>query len=83
MEALFGVSAEVGTLGLSLYVLGLAIGPMSLAPLSEYFGRSPIYITSYGIFLLYLVGTALVKNLGGFLALSPLGSVYKCYDCKF
>jgi len=35
MEALFGVSAEAGTLGLSLYVLGLAWGPMSLAPLSE------------------------------------------------
>lgn len=31
----FGVSSEVGTLGLSLYVLGLALGPMSIAPLSE------------------------------------------------
>lgn len=31
----FGVSEEVGTLGLSLYVLGLAFGPMTLAPLSE------------------------------------------------
>lgn len=35
MEKTFGVSAEVGTLGLSLYVLGLALGPMGLAPLSE------------------------------------------------
>lgn len=35
MEMIFGVSAEVGTLGLSLYVLGLALGPMTLAPLSE------------------------------------------------
>lgn len=31
----FGVSTEVGTLGLSMYVLGLALGPMTLAPLSE------------------------------------------------
>lgn len=30
-----GVSSEIGTLGLSLYVLGLAFGPMTLAPLSE------------------------------------------------
>lgn len=30
-----GVSSEVGVLGLSLYVLGLALGPMTLAPLSE------------------------------------------------
>jgi hypothetical protein len=35
MERLFGASNEVGTLGLSLYVLGLAVGPMTLAPLSE------------------------------------------------
>ncbi len=32
----FGVSSEVGTLGLSLCVLGFALGPMTLAPLSEY-----------------------------------------------
>lgn len=32
----FGVSGEVGTLGLSLCVLGFALGPMTLAPLSEY-----------------------------------------------
>lgn len=31
----FGVSSEVGTLGLSTYVGGLALGPMVLAPLSE------------------------------------------------
>ena len=35
MEKIFGVSAEAGTLGLSLYVLRLALGPMTLAPLSE------------------------------------------------
>ena len=32
----FGVSGEVGTLGLSLCILGFALGPMTLAPLSEY-----------------------------------------------
>jgi len=30
-----GVSSGTATLGLSLYVLGLALGPMTLAPLSE------------------------------------------------
>lgn len=64
-----GVSTEVATLGLSLCVLGFAFGPMTLAPLSEYYGRSPIYIISYGINLLFLVGTALVSTLGGFLVL--------------
>jgi len=76
MEATFGVSAEVGTLGLSLYILGLSFGPMTLAPLSEYFGRSPIYIISYGVFLLFLLGSALVKNLGGFLVLRILSGIF-------
>ena len=72
----FSVSSEVATLGLSLYVLGLALGPMTLAPLSEYYGRSPIYIISYGIFLLFLLGTALVQNLGGFLALRIISGLF-------
>lgn len=72
----FGVSTEVGTLGLSLYILGLALGPMTLAPLSEYFGRSAVYILSYGIFLLFLVGSALVQNLAGFLVLRILSGIF-------
>ena len=32
----FEVSTEVGTLGLSMCILGFALGPMTLAPLSEY-----------------------------------------------
>ena len=65
----FAVSSTVATLGLSMYVLGLAFGPMTLAPLSEYYGRSPIYIYSYAINLLLIACTALVKNVGGFLVL--------------
>jgi MFS family permease len=64
-----GVSPHVATLGLSLYVLGLAFGPMTLAPLSEYFGRRPVYIVSYGIFLLLLLATTYVETLAPFLVL--------------
>jgi MFS family permease len=64
-----GVSAHVATLGLSLYVLGLAFGPMTLAPLSEYYGRRPVYIVSYGIFLILLLATSHVEKLAPFLVL--------------
>ena len=64
-----GVSPHIAILGLSMYVLGLAFGPMSLAPLSEYYGRKPVYIVSYGIFLLLLLGTTYVESLGPFLIL--------------
>lgn len=72
----FSASSEVATLGLSLYVLGLALGPMVLAPLSEYFGRRAVYIVSYGVFLAFLLGTALVRDLGGFLALRLISGLF-------
>lgn len=75
-EESFNVSSEVGVLGLSLYVLGLALGPMTIGPLSEYFGRTLLYLVPYGIFLLFLVGTALVTNLGGFLVLRLLSGLF-------
>ena len=72
----FNISSQVGILGLSLYVLGLAFGPMTLAPLSEYYGRSPLYIIPYGTFLLCLAGTALVKSLAGFFVLRFLSGLF-------
>lgn len=63
------VSHQVATLGLSIYILGLALGPMSLAPLSEYFGRRPVYVISYAIFLALLLGTTFAESLAGFLVL--------------
>ncbi|KAL1638938.1 hypothetical protein SLS58_008396 [Diplodia intermedia] len=63
----WGLSPEGGTLGLSLYVLGLAFGPMTLAPLSEYYGRRPIYIYSYFIFLCCLAASAVVPSLAVFI----------------
>ncbi|KAI9641898.1 hypothetical protein NHQ30_009766 [Ciborinia camelliae] len=65
----FNVGPEIGVLGLSLYILGLALGPMTLAPLSEYYGRTYLYIIPYGTFLLFLLGTALVQSIEGFLVL--------------
>ena len=45
----FGVSTEVGTLGVSLYVLGFATGPLLWAPTSELYGRKwPIIVGSFG-----------------------------------
>lgn len=43
----FECSQEVATLGISLFVLGFAVGPLLWAPLSELFGRQVLYITTY------------------------------------
>ena len=60
----FHISREVATLGLSLFVIGLGLGPMILGPLSEFYGRRPIYIISFGFFLIWLIPCAVAKNVG-------------------
>ncbi|CAF9916807.1 hypothetical protein IMSHALPRED_003299 [Imshaugia aleurites] len=60
----FHVSRVVATLGLSLFVVGLGLGPMFLGPLSEFYGRRPIYVFSFGFFLIWLIPCAVAKNIG-------------------
>ena len=59
----FHVSRVVATLGLSLFVMGLGIGPMVLGPLSEFYGRRPIYVFSFFSFLIWLIPCAVAKNI--------------------
>ncbi|KAJ3536252.1 hypothetical protein NM688_g6864 [Phlebia brevispora] len=47
------VSEEVAILGISLFVLGLGMGPLLVGPLSEVEGRSPIYIVSFLLFFAF------------------------------
>lgn len=47
----FGFSAEVGILTISLFVSGYCVGPLLWAPLSEQYGRRPIFIISFFGFL--------------------------------
>ncbi|RAH55616.1 MFS transporter [Aspergillus piperis CBS 112811] len=59
----FGCSREVATLGLSLFIWGLAVGPLLLGPLSEFYGRRRIYICSFTLFLVWLIPCAVAKNI--------------------
>ncbi|KAK4218331.1 major facilitator superfamily domain-containing protein [Rhypophila decipiens] len=40
----FNVSAQISTLGVTTYLFGLAAGSVIVAPLSEIYGRRPVYI---------------------------------------
>ncbi|KAI0334806.1 MFS general substrate transporter [Cubamyces sp. BRFM 1775] len=59
---------EVAILSISLYVLGLGIGPMFVGPLSELYGRNIIYRTSYVLFFALTWPTAFPPNIATFLA---------------
>lgn len=47
------------TIGLSLYALGFGVTPLLTAPLSEEFGRQPLYIVSGIVFMLMHLAVAL------------------------
>ncbi|KAL2866390.1 MFS transporter [Aspergillus lucknowensis] len=59
----FNCSRLVATLGLSLFIWGLGIGPLFLGPLSEFYGRRIIYIVSFSFFLIWLIPCAAAQNI--------------------
>lgn len=63
MDSEFGNSRIVATLGLTLFVFGLGLAPMMLGPLSEFFGRRPIYVIGFAMFLIWLIPCAVAKNI--------------------
>ncbi|KAH3913841.1 hypothetical protein HBI56_057150 [Parastagonospora nodorum] len=63
LEPEFGSSRLVCTLGLSLFVAGLGTGPMVLSPLSEFYGRRPIYLCSFAFFLIWMFPCAFANNI--------------------
>ncbi|KAF4183703.1 hypothetical protein CNMCM7927_008920 [Aspergillus lentulus] len=58
----FGIGSEVATLGVSLFVLGFAIGPLLWAPLSELFGRQILFIGTYALLTAFNAGMCGSKN---------------------
>lgn len=79
----FGIGKELAIGGLSLYVLGFAIGPMLVSPASEAFGRRRVYLICWAFFVLLQFGVAFAPNipvlfvfrfLTGFMASPPLSN---------
>ncbi|CAF1239592.1 unnamed protein product [Adineta ricciae] len=59
----FQPSREVLTLGISLFVIGFALGPLLWASLSEMFGRRIIFIITYVALTVFNASTASSRNI--------------------
>ncbi|KAK1245108.1 hypothetical protein MKX08_004737 [Trichoderma sp. CBMAI-0020] len=59
----FDISAEVAILGVSLFVMGFAIGPLLWAPLSELYGRQRTFFVSYMALSAFSAGAAGSQNI--------------------
>lgn len=64
IAAEFHVAKEVSILGISMFVLGLGLGPLVVGPLSELYGRIIVYRYSYLFFFLFSFPIAFAPNIG-------------------
>lgn len=72
----FGISHFVATLGVGLVNLGIAIGPLIAAPLSELYGRQPMYMFSAISFTCLSLGSALSRNITALLLCRFLAALF-------
>jgi MFS family permease len=59
----FHVSKEVAILGVSLFVLGLGLGPLVAGPMSEIYGRNIVYRVSFTLFFLCIFPVAFAPDI--------------------
>lgn len=57
----------VATLGVTTFLLGFGTGPLIFAPMSETYGRNPVYRTTLLLFVLFNIGCALSPNVAALL----------------
>ena len=63
MEADFGNSRIISVLGLSMFVLGIGCGPLCFSPLSEIYGRRPIYLVAWSMYVIWIIPQAVSRNI--------------------
>ncbi|KAL6234420.1 hypothetical protein BDW75DRAFT_241138 [Aspergillus navahoensis] len=72
----FGASTTIVTLGLTFYLIGLAIGSMFMAPLSEVYGRKPVSIACLGVFTVLIIPCALAKSIEALIIVRFIGALF-------
>jgi multidrug resistance protein len=72
----YHMSAEVGVLTISLFVAGYCLGPLLWGPLSEQYGRRPVFIFAFIFYTGWQVGCALAPNTASILVFRFLGGTF-------
>lgn len=60
--------ATLGSFVVSIFILGYAVGPLLIAPLSEIYGRMPVYHVCNVLFIIWTLACAFAPSLGALLA---------------
>ncbi|POS75629.1 major facilitator superfamily transporter [Diaporthe helianthi] len=72
----FGESQRiVGSMTVSIYLLGYVVGPMVMAPMGEIYGRRPVLTAANIFFCCWQIGCALAPNIGSLIVFRFLSGV--------
>lgn len=74
LEKSFGITNSEGILGMTTYLIGIAVGSVILAPLSEMYGRRPIYVVSLALFVVFVVACAVAQDIVTILVIRFFGA---------
>ncbi|KAL5358024.1 major facilitator superfamily domain-containing protein [Aspergillus floccosus] len=72
----FEFSNTIVTLGLTFYLIGLAIGSMFMAPLSEVYGRKPVSVLCLALFTILIIPCALAKSVETLIIVRFFGALF-------
>jgi hypothetical protein len=61
----FGVGKVAENLSTAMYLFGIGSGSLFAGPLSESYGRNPVYLVSTFCYLFFVLGCALTPTFGG------------------
>jgi MFS family permease len=64
MNDFHSTNLELASFVVSVYLLGYTFGPLLIAPLSELYGRRPVYNTCNSLYVVFSVACALSPSLG-------------------
>jgi MFS family permease len=78
MTAEFGVSSELGQLGLFTFNFTCALAPLFLAPFCELAGRRVVYVGAYVLFAIMFIGLALGQNIATIIVCRALLGLFGC-----
>lgn len=76
LVAHFHASTTLLTAGISLFVLGFALGPLLWAPLSEVLGRQIIFFVTFGVFTAFMGGATANSTLATLLVFRFFGGSF-------
>ncbi|RGP68151.1 hypothetical protein FSPOR_5495 [Fusarium sporotrichioides] len=75
MTEFHSTNSQVASFIVSVYLIGYCFGPLVIAPLSEMYGRLPLYHVCNVLFVIFNVACALAPNLGGLIAFRLLAGL--------